>query len=86
MRNKLILLFVILFVLCTPIFAQTPAGNTGGILSTPAAAIIGMAIVSVRSRVVHLFIGILGQRLYSETPETSERCGLAPLEGMLQYR
>jgi hypothetical protein len=29
-------------------------------------AIIGMAIVSVRSRVVHLFIGILGQRLYSE--------------------
>jgi F-type H+-transporting ATPase subunit c len=45
MRNKLILLFVILFVLCTPIFAQTP-GNTGGILSTPAAAIIGMAIAS----------------------------------------
>jgi F-type H+-transporting ATPase subunit c len=46
MRSKLFLLFLILFVLGTPVFAQTPAGTTGGILSTPAAAIIGMAIAS----------------------------------------
>ena len=46
MRHKLILLFVILFALCTPIFAQTPGATNTGILSTPAAAIIGMAIAS----------------------------------------
>lgn len=47
MRMKLILLFVILFALCTPMFAQgTAPANGGGILSTPAAAIIGMAIAS----------------------------------------
>ena len=45
MRSKLMLLFVLLFVMSTPIFAQTPAAG-GGILSTPAAAIIGMAIAS----------------------------------------
>lgn len=47
MRTKLVLLFVILFALATPVFAQTAeAANTGGILSTPAAAILGMAIAS----------------------------------------
>ena len=46
MRIKLILLFVILFALCTPIFAQTPGAGNTGIISTPAAAIIGMAIAS----------------------------------------
>jgi F-type H+-transporting ATPase subunit c len=46
MRTKLVLLFVILFALCTPVFAQTAPASTGGILSTPAAAILGMAIAS----------------------------------------
>lgn len=44
MRTKLILLFVILFALCTPVFA---AGPTNSALDwTPSAAIIGMAIAS----------------------------------------
>jgi F-type H+-transporting ATPase subunit c len=47
MKTKLVLLFVILFALSTPVFAQTAeAAGTGGILSTPAAAILGMAIAS----------------------------------------
>ena len=47
MRFKLILLFVILFALTTPVFAQGTANNNGGgMLSTPAASIIGMAIAS----------------------------------------
>src|SRR5438309_8053251 len=48
MTSKIVLLFVILLALATPIFAQTPGatGNNYGILSTPAAAIIGMAIAS----------------------------------------
>jgi F-type H+-transporting ATPase subunit c len=47
MRNKLRLLFVLLFILCVPVFAQgTAATSTTGIISTPAAAIIGMAIAS----------------------------------------
>ena len=51
MRNKLMLLFAILFVLCTPVFAQAPAvaadgPGQGGLLSTNAAAILGMAIAS----------------------------------------
>jgi len=40
------LLFAILFVLCTPVFAQENTANTFGLLSTPAAAILGMAIAS----------------------------------------
>ncbi len=47
MKSKLFVLFVILFALSAPMFGQTAGGtNTGGILSTPAAAIIGMAIAS----------------------------------------
>jgi F-type H+-transporting ATPase subunit c len=40
------LLFVLLFVMSAPIFAQTPAAADHGLLSTPAASIIGMAIAS----------------------------------------
>jgi F-type H+-transporting ATPase subunit c len=45
MSSKLLLLFAILFLLSTPIFAQTPGGTTGTNYQ-PAAAVIGMAIAS----------------------------------------
>ncbi len=46
MRTKLTLLFIILFALAAPVFGQTPVATSTGILSSPAAAIIGMAIAS----------------------------------------
>src|SRR5215468_4077938 len=42
--TKLTLLFAILFLLSTPIFAQTPGGT--GTNFQPAAAVLGMAIAS----------------------------------------
>src|SRR4051812_31199082 len=45
MSSKLLLLFAILFLLSTPIFAQTTGGN-GTTNYQPAAAVIGMAIAS----------------------------------------
>src|SRR5919205_410877 len=44
MSSKLLLLFAILFLLSTPIFAQTPGGTANNY--QPAAAVIGMAIAS----------------------------------------
>ena len=44
--KKLTLLFAILFLLCTPIFAQTPGGTAGTNNWQPVAAVLGMAFAS----------------------------------------
>jgi len=44
--RKLTLLFAVMFLLATPIFAQTPGGGTGTTNWQPVAAVLGMAFAS----------------------------------------
>ncbi len=47
MKIKLTLLFAILFLLATPIFAQTTGGTAGTVTNwQPAAAVLGMGLAS----------------------------------------
>lgn len=46
MTKKFTLLFAIMFLLATPIFAQTPGGATGGGSWQPVAAVLAMAFAS----------------------------------------
>jgi F-type H+-transporting ATPase subunit c len=46
MTKKLTLLFAILFLLATPIFAQTPGGSAGTTNWQTVAAVLGMAFAS----------------------------------------
>jgi F-type H+-transporting ATPase subunit c len=44
--KKLTLLFAVMFLLATPIFAQTPGGGAGTTNWQPVAAVLGMAFAS----------------------------------------